>query len=60
LLFEYANVPLDFLPAPPRSTAVGQWLKTQTGPRAVLYLPLPLDEENSTFMVESLEHRGRW
>ncbi len=57
VLFEYANVPLDFVPAPPRSTAVGQWLKTQTGPGAVLYLPLPLDKENSTFMVESLEHR---
>jgi hypothetical protein len=57
LLVEYANAPLHFVPAPVLSTAVGQWLKSQSTPGAVLYLPLPLDKENSTYMVQSLEHR---
>ncbi|MGH9199900.1 MAG: DUF3108 domain-containing protein, partial [Vicinamibacterales bacterium] len=57
LLVEYANAPLSFVAAPPRTTAVGRWLQSRTDPGAVLYLPLSLDRENSTFMVESLEHR---
>jgi hypothetical protein len=57
LLVEYANAPQAFAPAPGRSTAVGHWLQSATVPGAVLYLPLSLDRENSTFMVQSLEHR---
>jgi hypothetical protein len=57
LLVEYVNAPLSFVAAPARSTLVGRWLSAQPGPGAVLYAPLPLDKENSTFMIESLEHR---
>ncbi len=53
---EYANVPLALAPAPPRETAVGQWLRHEPAPGAVLHLPLTIDIENTPFMVQSLEH----
>ncbi len=56
LLAEYANAPLHFVPAPVASSAADRWLKAQE-PGSVIYLPLPLDKENSRFMVQSLEHR---
>lgn len=54
---EYANAPLPYVDAPSMSTPVGQWLKDEPGPGAVIYLPLGLDAENTPFMIESLEHR---
>ncbi len=56
MALEYLNVPLALAPAPPRQTAVGQWLKNDPTPGAVLYLPLTVDIENTPFMVQSLEH----
>lgn len=53
---EYANAPIPYVPAPPRETPVGQWLRRAPEPGAVLYLPLYLDRENTPFMVQSLEH----
>ena len=49
--------PARLVAAPSRATAVGAVVEDAAGPGAVLYLPLPLDKENSTFMVQSLEHR---
>jgi hypothetical protein len=56
MCLEYVNAPLAFVAAPPASTATGRWLAEEGGSGSVLYLPLTLDRENSTFMVESLEH----
>ena len=56
MMAEYVNAPLELEPAPETSTAVGRWLRDQPGRGAVLYLPLGLDKENSTYMVRSLEH----
>lgn len=57
MMFEYANAPLAFVPAPATSTEAGRWLRAAPSPGAVLYLPLVLDRENSVFMVQSLEHK---
>lgn len=56
MCLEYVNAPLAFVLAPPPTTATGHWLAEQSGPGAVLYLPLTLDRENTPFMVQSLEH----
>lgn len=53
---EYANAPIPFVEAPPRRTAVGQWLRDAPEPGAVLHLPLGLDVESTPAMVQSLEH----
>ncbi len=55
--FEYLNVPLPSVPAPPASTPAGQWLARAEGPGAVLYLPLDHDAGNTPAMLQSLEHR---
>lgn len=57
LLVEYANVPLPFVPAPPRETSIGQWLRHAPEPGPVVYLPVTIDIENTPYMVQSLEHR---
>ena len=57
MMAEYINAPLTLVPAPETSTPVGRWLREQSGRGAVLYLPLTLDKDNSTYMVQSLEHR---
>ena len=54
---EYVNVPLPTVAAPPRATAVGQWLAGEPGAGAVLHLPLDPDLGNTPAMVRSLEHR---
>jgi hypothetical protein len=54
--FEWVNAPLALVPAPPRHTAVGQWLAREPAPGAVLHLPLTMDAGNTPFMVQSLEH----
>jgi len=57
MMAEYVNAPLHRLVAAPESTTpVGRWLRDQPGRGAVLYLPLTLDKENATYMVQSLEH----
>ncbi len=53
---EYLNVPMPLTPAPPRTTAVGQWLRNEPGPGAVVYLPIGIDVESTPAMVQSLEH----
>lgn len=57
LLIEYANILLPLVPAPPRETSIGQWLKQAPEPGPVLYLPISIDIANTPFMVQSLEHR---
>ena len=57
LALEYVNAPLSFAAAPPRQTAVGQWLADERTTGAVLYLPLGRDIDNTPYMVQSLEHR---
>ena len=57
MMVEYLNAPLALVAAPPVHTRVGQWLREQTTRGAVLYLPVSLDKDNATFMVQSLEHR---
>jgi hypothetical protein len=57
LMVEYVNGPLPLVAAPETSTPAGRWLRDHATPGAVLYLPLSLDKANSTFMVQSLEHR---
>jgi hypothetical protein len=57
LMAEYVNAPLPLVAAPETSTPAGRWLRDSGTPGAVLYLPLSLDKANSTFMVQSLEHR---
>lgn len=54
---EFLNVPLPLGEAPPRRTAVGEWLRREPGPGAVVYLPIGLDVESTPAMVQSLEHR---
>ena len=56
MLAEYVNAPLNLVAAPETGTPVGRWLREQPGRGAVLYLPLTLDKDNSTYMVRSLEH----
>ncbi len=55
-LLEYINSSLPLAPAPPRSTQVAAWLKNAPEPGAVVHLPLTMDIENTTFMLQSLEH----
>ena len=54
---EFLNVPMPLAAAPPRHTAVGEWLRREPGPGAVVYLPLPVDVASTPAMVQSLEHR---
>ena len=54
---EWLNIPMPLAAAPPRQTAVGEWLRREPGPGAVVYLPLPLDVASTPAMVQSLEHR---
>jgi hypothetical protein len=54
---EWLNVPMPLAAAPPRHTAVGDWLRREPGPGPVVYLPLPLDVASTPAMVQSLEHR---
>ncbi len=56
LCLEYVNAPLPLAAAPPRHTAVGQWLAHEPTPGAVLHVPLTIDIENTPYMVQSLEH----
>lgn len=53
---EWVNVPLPLAAAPPRQTAIGQWLAQEPTPGPVVYLPLSDDIGNTPFMVQSLEH----
>jgi Protein of unknown function (DUF3108) len=53
---EYLNVPLRWVDAPRLSTHVGAWLRSASGPGAVVYLPVTNDIANTPVMVESLEH----
>lgn len=55
-MLEYVNRPLPLAVAPPMTTQVGQWLKHEPLPGAVVHLPLGSDAENTPFMVQSLEH----
>jgi hypothetical protein len=57
LTLEYANRPFAYAAAPAMSTMTGRWLKQAPQPGAVVYLPLTIDNGNTPFMVESLEHR---
>jgi hypothetical protein len=57
MMVEYLNAPLKLVAAPATHTRVGQWLREQPARGAVLYLPVSLDKDNSTYMVQSLEHR---
>ncbi len=54
---EYLNGPLPLAAAPPRHTAIGYWLASESLPGAVLHLPLGNDIDNTAAMVQSLEHR---
>ena len=56
MMAEYVNAPLKLVAVPETSTPIGRWLREQPLRGAVLYLPLTLDKDNSTFMVRSLEH----
>jgi hypothetical protein len=56
LCLEYLNVPLPLANRPPLRTEVGQWLAREPVPGAVVHVPLPIDIENTAFMVQSLEH----
>ncbi len=53
---EYLNVPIPYVPAPPRHTPVGEWLRAAEGPGAVVYLPMGLDIESTSAMLQTLEH----
>lgn len=57
LAVEYANRPFAYAAAPAMSTMTGRWLKQAPQPGAVVYLPVTIDNANTPFMVESLEHR---
>jgi Protein of unknown function (DUF3108) len=57
LTVEYANRPFAYAAAPAMSTMTGRWLKQAPQPGAVVYLPVTIDNGNTPFMVESLEHR---
>lgn len=54
---EWLNVPMPLAVAPPRQTEVGEWLRREPAPGAVVYLPLPPDVASTPAMVQSLEHR---
>ncbi len=56
VLLEYLNAPLPLAAAPPRHTAVGDWLKQAPAPGAVVHVPLTMDIENTPAMVQALEH----
>ena len=56
MAIEYLNAPLPLVPAPPRHTAIGQWLAHDPTPGAVLYLPIGADVDETRYMVQSLEH----
>ncbi len=56
LCLEYLNAPLPLANRPPLRTEVGQWLAREPGPGAVVHVPLAIDIENTTYMVQSLEH----
>jgi hypothetical protein len=56
VLLESLNATLSFVPAPPRQTAIGQWLAREPTPGAVLHWPLTFETANTPFMVQSLEH----
>lgn len=53
---EYLNVPLPFVPAPPRHTPLGEWLRRTPGPGVVLHLPLGTDIAETPYMLQALEH----
>ena len=55
--FEFLNVPIPLVEAPRQQTEIGQWLRREPAPGAVVYLPLGLDIESTPAMVQSLEHR---
>jgi hypothetical protein len=55
-MIEFVNAPLPLAAAPPRRTAVGDWLKHASEAGPVVYLPLTMDIENTQAMVQSLEH----
>jgi hypothetical protein len=57
MALEYANAPVDYPAAPPRTTQLGRWLKAAPEPGAVAYLPLHPFFDNTPYMVNSLEHR---
>jgi hypothetical protein len=57
MMIEYLSIPAPLTPAPPRTSAVGQWLAREPGRGAVIYLPLGLDIESTPAMVQSLQHR---
>jgi hypothetical protein len=54
---EWLNVPMPLSAAPPRETAIGQWLRQEPGAGAVVHLPIALDAASTPAMVQSLEHR---
>jgi hypothetical protein len=56
MCLEYASMPWRLVDRPPRTTAVGQWLASQPGDGAVLYLPLTNDRRNTVGMIDSLQH----
>ena len=56
MCLEYLNGPLPLANRPPLRTEVGQWLAREPGPGAVVHVPLAIDIENTTYMVQSLEH----
>ena len=54
---ELLHIPVALAAAPPLRTDVGQWLREQREPGAVVVLPITIDVENTPAMVQSLEHR---
>lgn len=56
-VLELFHVPVTLAAAPALQTSVGQWLKRERAPGAVAVLPLTIDVDNTTAMVQSLEHR---
>lgn len=54
---EWMHVPVALAGAPTQHTDVGDWLRRQSGPGAVVVLPIGLDIESTPAMVQSLEHR---
>lgn len=56
ILLEYFNGAIPYEPAPPLHTAAGAWLAKEAPGSAVVCLPLAFDIENTSCMLESLEH----
>lgn len=54
---ELLHIPVALAAAPPLRTDVGEWLRQQREPGAVVVLPITIDIENTPAMVQSLEHR---